>query len=127
MRLQHRATVDHRLSRSGRAVAWGVAISGVSTDHRHFNANGEKFNVGETFTGVALEQGIALVEKIKAIPQYVVHGDNDKTVPVEQSRVMVEAGKKLGTPIVYVEVPKGSHVDIAVPNFAPMLDFFVKQ
>ena len=67
------------------------------------------------------------MEKIKAIPQYIVHGDNDKTVPVEQSRVMVEAAKKLGTPHVYVEVPKGSHVDIAVPNFAPMLDFFLKQ
>lgn len=39
----------------------------VTTDHRHFNANGEKFNVGETFAGVPLEQGIALVEKIKAI------------------------------------------------------------
>lgn len=39
----------------------------VSTDHRHFNANGEKFNVGETFAGVPLEQGIALAEKIKAI------------------------------------------------------------
>lgn len=37
------------------------------TDHRHFNANGEKFNVGETFAGVPLEKGIALVEKIKAI------------------------------------------------------------
>ena len=39
---------------------------------------------------------------------------------------MVAAAKKWGTPHVYVEVPKGSHVDIAVPNFAPMLDFFVK-
>lgn len=66
------------------------------------------------------------MERIKAIPQYIVHGDNDKTVPVEQSRMMVAAAKKWGTPHVYVEVPKGSHVDIAVPNFAPMLDFFVK-
>ncbi len=39
----------------------------VNTDHRHFNANGEKFNVGETFAGVPLEQGIQLAEKIKAI------------------------------------------------------------
>ncbi len=67
------------------------------------------------------------MEKIKHIPQFVVHGDNDKTVPVSQSRVMVEAGKKVGAKIEYVEVPGGSHVDIAVPNFAPMLDFFAKQ
>ena len=67
------------------------------------------------------------MEKIKHIPQFVVHGDNDKTVPVTQSRVMVEAGKKAGAKIEYIEVPGGSHVDIAVPNFAPMLDFFAKQ
>lgn len=37
------------------------------TDHRAFNANGEKFNVGETFAGVGLEKGVEFVEKIKAI------------------------------------------------------------
>jgi carbon-monoxide dehydrogenase large subunit len=30
------------------------------------------------------------LEKIKAIPQYIVHGDNDKTVPVAQSRAIAE-------------------------------------
>jgi len=39
------------------------------TDHRHFNANGEKFNVGETFAGVPFDKGLALVEKIKTILQ----------------------------------------------------------
>ena len=66
------------------------------------------------------------VEKIKGIPQYIVHGDSDRTVNVSQSRVMVEAGKKLGTKIEYIEVPKGGHVDIAIPNFAPMFAFFNK-
>jgi pimeloyl-ACP methyl ester carboxylesterase len=67
------------------------------------------------------------MEKIKAIPHFVVHGDNDKTVPVTQSRGMVEAGRKLGMKIEYVEVPGGSHVDIAVPNFGPMFAFFAGQ
>ncbi|MBY0504201.1 MAG: prolyl oligopeptidase family serine peptidase [Bryobacteraceae bacterium] len=67
------------------------------------------------------------MEKIKHIPQYVVHGDNDKTVAVSQSRNMVEAGKKAGAKIEYIEVPGGSHTDIAVPNFGPMLEFFAKQ
>jgi predicted peptidase len=66
------------------------------------------------------------LEKIKTIPHYIVHGASDKTVPVAQSRMMVEAAKKLGTPHVYVEVPNGSHTDIAVPNFAPMLDYFLQ-
>jgi predicted peptidase len=67
------------------------------------------------------------MEKIKAIPHFVVHGDNDKTVPVTQSRMMVEAGKKLGMKIEYVEVPNGNHVDIAVPNFGKMFAFFAGQ
>jgi predicted peptidase len=66
------------------------------------------------------------MEKISGIPQYVVHGDSDRTVNVSQSRVMVEAGKKLGAKIEYIEVPKGGHVDIAIPNFAPMFGFFKK-
>lgn len=65
--------------------------------------------------------------KIKDIPEFVVHGNDDRTVNVSQSRRMVEAGKKIGVPITYVEVPGGSHVSVAEPNFAPMLDFFAKQ
>ena len=67
------------------------------------------------------------MEKIKHLPHFVVHGDNDKTVPVAQSRGMVEAGKKLGMNIVYVEVPGGNHTAIAAPNFGAMFDFFAKQ
>ena len=65
--------------------------------------------------------------KIKMIPEYVIHGDDDRTVNVSQSRRMVEAGKKIGVPITYVEVPGGSHVSVAEPSFASMLDFFAKQ
>jgi poly(3-hydroxybutyrate) depolymerase len=65
--------------------------------------------------------------KIRQIPQYVVHGDDDRTVNVSQSRRMVEAGKAAGAEIVYVEVPGGSHVSVAVPQFAAMFDFFAKH
>jgi dipeptidyl aminopeptidase/acylaminoacyl peptidase len=67
------------------------------------------------------------IVKIARIPEYVVHGDDDRTVAVTQSRTMVEAGKKAGADITYVEVPGGSHVSVAAPSFAPMLDFFSKQ
>ena len=40
---------------------------------------------------------------------------------------MVEAGKKAGANIVYVEVPGGSRTSVAAPQFGPMLDFFAKQ
>jgi predicted esterase len=65
--------------------------------------------------------------KIAHIPEYVVHGDDDRTVAVTQSRTMVEAGKKAGANIVYVEVPGGSHTSIAAPQFGPMLDFLARQ
>src|SRR3954465_2674990 len=36
-------------------------------DHRNFNANGEAFNAGETFSGVDFKQGVQLVEEIKTL------------------------------------------------------------
>jgi aryl-alcohol dehydrogenase-like predicted oxidoreductase len=36
-------------------------------DHRSYNANGERFNVGETFAGVPLETGIQLAEDVRAL------------------------------------------------------------
>ena len=65
--------------------------------------------------------------KLARIPEYVVHGDADPTVPVTQSRTMVEAGKKAGANIVYVEVPGGNHTNVVAPQFEPMLEFFAKQ
>jgi aryl-alcohol dehydrogenase-like predicted oxidoreductase len=37
------------------------------TDHRTFNRNGEKFNVGETFAGLPFERGVELTEEMRAI------------------------------------------------------------
>jgi aryl-alcohol dehydrogenase-like predicted oxidoreductase len=37
------------------------------TDHRNFNRNGEKFDVGETFAGVPYENGLAAVERIRPL------------------------------------------------------------
>ena len=65
--------------------------------------------------------------KIAHIPEYVVHGDADPTVPVTSSRTMVEAGRKAGANIAYVEVPGGNHMTVVAPNFAPMVEFFAKQ
>lgn len=36
-------------------------------DHRNFNADGEAFNVGETFSGLPFERGVELSEKVRAI------------------------------------------------------------
>lgn len=37
------------------------------TDHRQFNRNGEAFDVGETFSGVPYETGLAAVERVRPL------------------------------------------------------------
>lgn len=38
-----------------------------STDHRHFNRDGDAFNVGETFAGLPFERGLQLVDQIRPL------------------------------------------------------------
>jgi len=64
------------------------------------------------------------MSKIAHIPQLVVHGDTDPTVPVERSRVMVAAGKKLGAEIKYIEVPGGDHGSVVAPTFKDVFEWF---
>ena len=65
------------------------------------------------FSGVGAP---SLAENMKAIPQFVVHGDADNTVNVSGSRNMVAALKKLNANVTYLEVAGGSHTDVVVPN-----------
>ena len=69
----------------------------------------------------------ASVERIRNVPQYVVHGDDDRTVNVQGSRSMVARMKELGMTVQYVEVPGGGHSDVVQPNAKGMFDFFDKH
>ncbi|HXU35459.1 MAG TPA: prolyl oligopeptidase family serine peptidase, partial [Blastocatellia bacterium] len=66
----------------------------------------------------------ASMSKIAHIPQLIVHGDTDPTVPVDRSRVMVAEGKKLGAEIKYIEVPGGDHLNVVIPNFPAVFEWF---
>jgi len=44
-----------------------------------------------------------------AIPVLLLHGDQDRLVPVEQSQIMARALEAAGVPHVYVEEPEGRH------------------
>ena len=46
----------------------------------------------------------ATLERIRTVPEVVVHGDNDPTVSVNGSRTMVAKLKELGTEHRYIEV-----------------------
>ena len=44
----------------------------AENDHRTYNRDGEKFNVGETFAGLPFEKGVELADALKAfVPEHV--------------------------------------------------------
>lgn len=65
--------------------------------------------------------------RMKAIPQFVVHGDADPTVNVNGSRAMVAALKAAGAAVTYIEVPGGNHTDVVVPNLPAAFTFLAAQ
>ena len=66
----------------------------------------------------------ATLERIKDVPEIIVHGDDDRTVNVQGSRTMVAKLKEMGTEYKYIEVPGGSHGGVPAPNFSAIFDFF---
>ena len=66
----------------------------------------------------------ATLERIKAIPEFVVHGDADPTVNVRGSRTMVAKMKEIGIDVTYIEVPGGNHGSVVAPNFDGLFKFF---
>ena len=66
----------------------------------------------------------ATLARIAAVPEFVVHGDNDPTVNVQGSRTMVAKARELGIEVTYIEVPGGTHSSVVAPNLAGALDFF---
>lgn len=78
-----------------------------------------------TFAGTGRAEELA--PSMKAIPQFVVHGDADNTVNVSGSRNMVAELKKLNANVTYIEVPGGSHTDVVVPNLPKAFEFMAAQ
>jgi poly(3-hydroxybutyrate) depolymerase len=67
---------------------------------------------------------VATLERIRTVPEIIVHGDADPTVNVAGSRAMVAKLKELGTEVKYIEVPGGLHSDVVAPNISAVIDFF---
>ncbi|WP_066494915.1 prolyl oligopeptidase family serine peptidase [Abyssisolibacter fermentans] len=65
------------------------------------------------FSAMIVIAGGAMLPKyayrIKHIPIWVVHGKNDKEVPVEESRKIVTVLKDLGANVKYTEYPNAGH------------------
>lgn len=53
--------------------------------------------------------GTELLENLGGIGTFIVHGDNDTTVPIDMDRIAAERLKELKYPVTYIEIPGGSH------------------
>jgi len=69
----------------------------------------------------------ATVAAMKHIPQIVVHGDQDLTVNVNGSRLMVAEMKRLGMDVTYIEVPGGTHLDVVMSNLPRAFEFLAQK
>jgi aryl-alcohol dehydrogenase-like predicted oxidoreductase len=76
------------------------------TDHRSYNRNGEKFNVGETFAGVGFETGLKLVEALRPM------------VPPGQTLAEFALAFCLSFPAVSTIIPGARNADQARRNAA---------
>jgi len=113
MRLDYK--VDDR-----RIYLMGHSMGGIGTWHL-----GAKYPAIWAALGSFSGMGFPAAEaRMKSIPQFVVHGDADATVPVGRSRDMVAEMKRLGVDYRYIEVAGGNHVNVVEPNLAALFDFF---
>jgi predicted esterase len=106
-----------------RIYLMGHSMGAIGTWHL-----GAKY--ADTWAGMAAFAGVgspATAERMKGIPQFVVHGDADPTVNVSGSRNMVAAMNKLGMAVTYIEVPGGGHSDVVVPNLPKAFEFLAAQ
>ena len=78
-----------------------------------------------SLAGSPLKYFQTLIERIHALPIWVFHGQQDQTVPVEETRMMVRLLRENGSSIRYTEYPSIGHASwesaYAEPNFFPWL------
>ena len=62
-----------------------------------------------------------------AAPFLIMHGDQDNTVPINQSELLNEALKKAGIAVTYIVVPGAGHAIGGEDNLKLVRDFFEKH
>lgn len=81
----------------------------MSSNFRHFtNKNTARKQFGEDKGQLKETSPVRLVERIK-VPVLLIHGEDDVTVPVEQSRIMASALKSQNKIYEYIELDDGTH------------------
>ncbi|MEY3282586.1 MAG: hypothetical protein RIR86_599 [Acidobacteriota bacterium] len=87
-------------------------------------------NHPEIFAALAPVSGLgsilitARLKNIRHIPWLVTHGVRDRTVPIEESRRMVAAGRRLGIEIRFDEIAEGDHFNVFGPALKEIFAWF---
>jgi dipeptidyl aminopeptidase/acylaminoacyl peptidase len=90
-----------------RIYLWGHSMGGAGT--YHLAAKHPDLWAGLAVAAPAPSAPPTQLEGFRQVPILVLHGDNDQTVPVDQTRRWVAKMKELGMEHVYVEVKGGDH------------------
>jgi poly(3-hydroxybutyrate) depolymerase len=91
-----------------RIYLWGHSMGGAGAYHL-------AARYPDIWAGIAVaapaprSEAIDEIAAFRAIPTLVLHGDNDRTVPVRGSREWVGRMAELGMQHVYIEIPGGDH------------------
>jgi predicted peptidase len=90
-----------------RIYLWGHSMGGGGT--YHLAAKYPDIWAGLAVAAPAPPANLNTLERFRHIPILVMHGDEDKTIPVARTREAVARMKQLGMQYVYVEVKGGDH------------------
>ena len=90
-----------------RIYLWGHSMGGGGT--YHLAAKYPDIWAGLAVAAPAPPTDLNALERFRHIPILVMHGDEDKTIPVARTRETVARMKQLGMQYVYVEVKGGDH------------------
>ena len=86
-------------------------------DHRNFNANGEAFNVGETFSGLPFETGVDLADGIRPV---LMQNAGDDVTMAQQSLRWILDHEAVTTVIAGASKPRQVRDNAAVSGLPPL-------
>ena len=90
-----------------RIYLWGHSMGGAGS--YHLAATHPGIWAGVAVAAPAPAAPPTQLEAFTHVPVLVLHGDEDRTVPVAQTRQWVAKMKELGMQHIYIEVPGGDH------------------
>lgn len=112
---------------TNRIYLWGHSMGGAGTYHIAAKYPDLFAGLGVAAPGPEAAAMNSTLNKIKHLPIFVLHGDDDSVIPVESTRAWVAKMQELGMQHIYVEIPGGDHsllISQDAVNMKKFVDFF---